>query len=340
MSNLSTNRSRIKMSQYNRKQFNTSKSASNEVKKFCKVCQDAGKPESMYTSHFVRDRPGPDGKVVCPTLLSQNCRGCGKSGHTYKYCKLIIQEKKQQDKWEENEKKWKSAEKKLEESVKRPSVPQKKETVIKVLGAYASIILSSSSDEDSDDDDEPKAKAAHPKTTSNSFKNGRVRFMEDDEPEKTPIVAEKPIVELNPDSYAARLKRPKPVSPPPTEEVVIQEQEPEKPIGFKIVSLPKSAPKPVRQEESLVAPRVLTEEEKQKLKEKIKTIQTVVKTAMAKPCKWDEESSDDDDESDNEEKEKTLQCIATHIELKKKEEQPVKTNVFIELKDAWSDDEA
>ena len=146
------------MSQYNRKQFNTSKSASNEVKKFCKVCQDAGKPESMYTSHFVRDRPGPDGKVVCPTLLSQNCRGCSKSGHTYKYCKVVIQqdlEKKQQDKWEENEKKWKSAEKKLEDSVKRPGVSQKKETVIKVLkGAYASILLSSSSDEDSDDEDE------------------------------------------------------------------------------------------------------------------------------------------------------------------------------------------
>jgi hypothetical protein len=310
------------MSQYNRKQFNTSKSASNEVKKFCKVCQDAGKPESMYTSHFVRDRPGPDGKVVCPTLLSQNCKGCGKSGHTYKYCKAVIQqglEKKQQDKWQENENKWKNAEKKLEESIKKPGVSQKKETVIKVLkGAYASIILSSSSDEDSDDDDQPKA--AHPKET---FKN--VRFIEDEEQPQRP-----PVVELNPNSYAARLRKPisvpvpvkeeKPIS---MEEFVIQE-EPPKPIGFKIVALPKSAPKPIRREESLVAPRVITEEEQQKLKEKIKV-------EMAKPCNWDADSSDD--ESDDEEKEEVKPKI-----FQKKEE--VKTNVFIELKDAWSDDEA
>jgi hypothetical protein len=227
---------------------------------------------------------------------------------------------------EENEKKWKSAEKKLEESVKRP-VPQKKETVIKVLkGAYASIILSSSSDEDSDDDDQPKA--AHPKKPEvDSFKN--VRFIEDEE-ELPP--RPQPVVESNPNSYAARLRKPvpvpvKPVPPPSMEEFVIQEKS--EPIGFKIVSLPKSAPKPVRREESLVAPRVLTEEEKRTLKEKIKV-------EMAKPCNWDAESSDDD--SDNEEE----------VEEKKEEVKPkifqkeesVKTNVFIELKDAWSDDEA
>ena len=318
------------MSQYIRKQFNTSKSASNEVKKFCKVCQDAGKPESMYTSHFVRDRPGPDGKVVCPTLLSQNCRGCGKSGHTYKYCKVVIHqdlEKKQQDKWEETEKKWKSAEKKLEESVKRPDVSQKKETVIKVLkGAYASILLSSSSDEDSDDDDQPKA--AHPKKEVDTFKN--VRFIEDDEEEKQPPRPQ-PVVELNPNSYAARLRKPISVQvpvkedpPPSMEEFVIQEPPKSETIGFKIVSLPKSAPKPVRQEkESTVAPRVLTEEEKQKLKEKIKNVMTA-------PCKWDAESSDD--ESDDEEPKEEPKIF--------KKEEPVKTNVFIELKDAWSDDEA
>ena len=62
------------------------------VKKFCKVCQDAGKSESEYTSHFVRDSPGPNGKVICPTLLSQKCRGCGTNGHTYKYCPSIKQQ--------------------------------------------------------------------------------------------------------------------------------------------------------------------------------------------------------------------------------------------------------
>ena len=56
------------------------------AKPFCKVCRDAGKPESEYTSHFVKDEPGPNGKVICPTLLNQDCRICGKSGHTSSYC--------------------------------------------------------------------------------------------------------------------------------------------------------------------------------------------------------------------------------------------------------------
>ncbi len=53
---------------------------------FCKVCRDAGKPEKEYTSHFVKDQPGPNGKVVCPTLLNQACRICNKNGHTSSYC--------------------------------------------------------------------------------------------------------------------------------------------------------------------------------------------------------------------------------------------------------------
>ena len=53
---------------------------------FCKVCRDAGRPESEYTSHFVKNVPGPGGKVVCPTLLSQSCRTCNERGHTSSYC--------------------------------------------------------------------------------------------------------------------------------------------------------------------------------------------------------------------------------------------------------------
>lgn len=53
---------------------------------FCKVCRDAGRPEKEYTSHYVKDQPGPNGKVVCPTLLNQACRICNQSGHTSTYC--------------------------------------------------------------------------------------------------------------------------------------------------------------------------------------------------------------------------------------------------------------
>ena len=53
---------------------------------YCKVCHDAGCSRTEYTSHYVKDQPGPDGKVVCPTLLNQACRICGKTGHTSSYC--------------------------------------------------------------------------------------------------------------------------------------------------------------------------------------------------------------------------------------------------------------
>ena len=53
---------------------------------FCKVCKDAGKTNSEYTSHWIRNAPGPNGKVVCPTLLKQECKYCKKKGHTPKHC--------------------------------------------------------------------------------------------------------------------------------------------------------------------------------------------------------------------------------------------------------------
>ena len=53
---------------------------------FCKVCYDAKLPAEKYTSHFIKDQPGPNGKVVCPTLLAQKCLICGAPGHTSSYC--------------------------------------------------------------------------------------------------------------------------------------------------------------------------------------------------------------------------------------------------------------
>jgi hypothetical protein len=66
-----------------------------EKKPFCKVCHDARKPESVFTSHFVRSAPGTNGKVVCPTLLSMECRYCYQSGHTVKFCTVLEKNKKQ-----------------------------------------------------------------------------------------------------------------------------------------------------------------------------------------------------------------------------------------------------
>ena len=66
---------------------NNNNNNTNSNKAFCKVCKDAGCPETQYTSHFVKDQPGPNGKVVCPTLLNQACRICNQTGHTSSYCK-------------------------------------------------------------------------------------------------------------------------------------------------------------------------------------------------------------------------------------------------------------
>lgn len=61
----------------------------------CKVCKDAGKPESEYSNHFVKDR---EGKVVCPTLLSLQCRYCQKSGHTVSHCPTLQAKSKADEK--------------------------------------------------------------------------------------------------------------------------------------------------------------------------------------------------------------------------------------------------
>ena len=69
--------------------------SSNTVQKFCKVCQDAGKPEAIYRSHFTRETKNPSSKVTCPTLLALECRYCYKNGHTVKYCSVLKEKERQ-----------------------------------------------------------------------------------------------------------------------------------------------------------------------------------------------------------------------------------------------------
>ena len=60
--------------------------APKRFKKYCAFCKAKGLPESVFTSHFVKDQPGPNGKVCCPELLKEVCRDCGCTGHTPKFC--------------------------------------------------------------------------------------------------------------------------------------------------------------------------------------------------------------------------------------------------------------
>lgn len=61
----------------------------------CKVCQDAGKPETVYRSHFTRETRDPNSRVICPTLLALECRFCFKKGHTVKYCSTLKEKDRQ-----------------------------------------------------------------------------------------------------------------------------------------------------------------------------------------------------------------------------------------------------
>ena len=64
---------------------------------FCKVCFDSGKSEEEYTSHYVKSEPGHNGKVVCPTLLGQQCTYCSELGHTVSHCRPLAMVKKDRD---------------------------------------------------------------------------------------------------------------------------------------------------------------------------------------------------------------------------------------------------
>lgn len=60
---------------------------------FCAICHESGLPEKEYTSHCVKDQPGPSGKIICPLLLSKKCIHCKEFGHISSRCYKIQLEK-------------------------------------------------------------------------------------------------------------------------------------------------------------------------------------------------------------------------------------------------------
>jgi hypothetical protein len=113
--------------------------ATNSRKPMCKVCKDAGKPESVWSSHYVKSR---DGTVTCPTLNSSECRYCHKLGHTVSKCPTI----------KKNEKIKNFTEKMALEQQK---MPQKQEKTNKNL-------FSVLNDDDSDNEEETIEKTEFP----------------------------------------------------------------------------------------------------------------------------------------------------------------------------------
>jgi len=80
------------------------RSNANNVDKrpFCGVCQKAGKPESVFRGHYTKSKPGPDGVVICPTILSIECRFCHEKGHSASedHCPALREKKLRRERWE------------------------------------------------------------------------------------------------------------------------------------------------------------------------------------------------------------------------------------------------
>jgi hypothetical protein len=63
---------------------------------YCDVCYKKGKPESVYTSHYPKSVPGPNGITTCPTILAAVCSYCGQNGHwaNEKFCSAMRKDAK------------------------------------------------------------------------------------------------------------------------------------------------------------------------------------------------------------------------------------------------------
>lgn len=135
----------------NKPQMNTAR------KPCCKVCQDAGKPENVYLTHYVKDL---NGNVTCPTLLNQECRYCHQKGHTTSHCSAL----KKQKEFEEN-------------SRKPPLSPVKKEAVApKKANVFAYLDMSSDDESDKEKEQFPQLVAAQPKDPFEKKKNTPKQF--------------------------------------------------------------------------------------------------------------------------------------------------------------------
>jgi hypothetical protein len=132
----------------NKKNMGTKKAA---PKPYCKVCHDSGKSEVEYTSHWVKTKPGPDGVVVCPTLLAQECRYCHESGHTPSCCKKLEKDNRVRAKLDHERERAKRIEEARVAEAKKKPVPQ-----VSKCGGFAALM------DGSDSDESPRARPSRP----------------------------------------------------------------------------------------------------------------------------------------------------------------------------------
>jgi hypothetical protein len=68
---------------------NITLSISKPLTPYCATCHRAGLSKKEYTNHWTKTSPGPDGVIVCPTILNTQCTYCHQKGHWVKFCPTI-----------------------------------------------------------------------------------------------------------------------------------------------------------------------------------------------------------------------------------------------------------
>lgn len=121
-----------------------SNSCNNQRTPFCKVCFDAKKPQSVYESHWVKDR---EGKVTCITLNSQECRYCFKTGHTVKHCPVVASQNAEREKQARRQEAQQRREQEELKKANEKAATKAKKTGFQLLR------------DDSDDEEEPQQKS-------------------------------------------------------------------------------------------------------------------------------------------------------------------------------------
>jgi len=124
---------------------------------FCNICRATGKSQAEYTSHYVRDKPGPKGVVCCPTLLAVECGYCHQYGHTPTHCPQVkmAEARKKENVQHEKRRRWLPAE---AEAMKTSAKPKAKPKVAFDLKNGFGML---SRDSDSASDDEPDDAPPH-----------------------------------------------------------------------------------------------------------------------------------------------------------------------------------
>ena len=204
----------------------------NTARPFCGVCQKAGKPESVFRGHFTKSKPGADGVVICPTILSIECRFCHEKGHSAseEHCPALREKMLRKKEWEREDRIQEQEMKKKEE---KKVVPQKKsETNNRFAEAF-----------DDSDDDEEVVKAVTTKAVVEPI---------------VPIVKPKPVCEsVRKFSYASMLKRETPVETTPVTpfismKPVVKESKPDPIVIYKEPNpIIEIKPKPTKKIEAL-----------------------------------------------------------------------------------------